>query len=291
MHPLHFKVPRLKEETIKVECWDLENFFEPIHFHEEFQITLILEGGGSLFVSDSVIQFKQGEVYLFGENLPHVFRNSENEFENTGKHKAKAISVFFNQEILKSSLHDIPEAYAIKRLIDFSVYGIRVSESSQFQLSQKLMALPEKNSFERYLCLLKILECISKDNNLDFISCLGVPIHSVRENIPKINRVFDFIRNNYNERITLNQVADLVNMSPTAFCRFFKYKSQKTFSRFLIEVRIANACKLISQDDFNTSECCYSCGYNNLSNFHKHFKSVTGMTPLEYRKNILKAAS
>ncbi len=69
MHPLHFKVPRLKEETIRVECWDLENFFEPIHFHEEFQITLILEGGGSLFVSDSVIQFKKGEVYLFGKKI------------------------------------------------------------------------------------------------------------------------------------------------------------------------------------------------------------------------------
>ncbi|RIW17224.1 AraC family transcriptional regulator [Algoriphagus lacus] len=291
MHPLHFKVPRLKEETIRVECWDLENFFEPIHFHEEFQITLILEGGGSLFVSDSVIQFKKGEVYMFGKNLPHVFRNSENEFQNSGQKKARAISVFFNQDVLKNALNDIPEAYAIKKLIDVAVYGIRVSEGKQIPISQKLNSLPEKNSFEKFLGLLEILECISKDNNLDFISCLGVPIRTVQENIPKINMVFEFVRNNYSEKITLQQVADLVNMSPTAFCRFFKYKSQKTFSRFLIEVRIANACRLISQDDFNTSECCFHCGYNNLSNFHKHFKSVTGMTPLEFRKNILKTAS
>jgi AraC-like DNA-binding protein len=151
--------------------------------------------------------------------------------------------------------------------------------------------LPEKSAFGRIVCLLEIMECISKDNKLDFISCQGVPIHSVQESIPKINMVFDFIKNNYNEKITLKQVAYLANMSPTAFCRFFKYKSQKTFSRFLIEVRIANACKLLYENDFNTSECCYSCGYNNLSNFHKHFKSVTGMTPLGYRKNILNIAS
>lgn len=291
MNPLHFKVPRLKEETIRVECWDLDNFFEPIHFHEEFQITLILEGGGSLFVSDSVIQFNKGEVYMFGKNLPHVFRNSENDYQNRTKQKAKAISVFFNQDVLKNALDEIPEAYAIRRLIDLSVYGIRISTQKQEKVSAKLNSLPQKNSFGRFLSLLEIMEDISKDNNLDFISCQGVPIRTVQENIPKINMVFDFVRNNYSERISLKEVADLVNMSPTAFCRFFKYKSQKTFSRFLIEVRIANACKMLLQDDLNTSECCYGSGYNNLSNFHKHFKSVTGMTPLEFRKNIMHTSS
>jgi AraC-like DNA-binding protein len=291
MHPLHFKVPSLKNETIRVECWDLDNFYEPIHFHEEFQITLILEGGGLLFVSDSVIEFKIGEVYLFGENLPHVFRNSGNEFLNNGQKKARAVSVFFNQDILKCLLKDIPEAYSIKRLIDFSLYGVKVSKAKQGVISRKLNALPDKSGFERVLCLLDIMECISKDNELDFISCQRIPINTVQENIPKINMVFDFVRNNFNKKITLEQVAYLVNMSPTAFCRFFKQKSQKTFSRFLIEVRISNACKLLYQDDFNTSECCYHCGYNNLSNFHKHFKSVTGMTPLTFRKNILNIAS
>lgn len=291
MHPLHFKVPRLKEETIRVEVWDLDYFFEPIHFHEEFQITLILEGGGSLFVSDSVVQFKKGEVYMFGKNLPHVFRNSGNEYQNNGQKKARAISVFFNQDVLQGLLKDIPEAYSIKRLIDFSVYGVRISEARQEIISQKLNGLPDKNSFEKVLSVLEILECISKDNKLVFISCQRIPIRTVQENIPKINMVFEFIRNNYNEKITLRQVADLVNMSPTAFCRFFKYKSQKTFSRFLIEVRIANACKFLYEYDLNTSECCYRSGYNNLSNFHKHFKGVTGMTPLEYRKNILNTAN
>lgn len=291
MQPLHFKVPRLKEETIRVECWDLDNFFEPIHYHEEFQITLILEGEGSLFVAESVIPFKKGEIYLFGKNLPHVFRNKDFSFAGDMHHKARAISVFFNQDVLKNALCDIPEAYAIQRLIDFSVYGVKISTVIQAQISEKLNLLPGKNSFERFLGLLDILESISKDNNLNFISSLGIPIHSVQENLPKINRVFDYVRNNFSEKISLKQVAEMVNMSPTAFCRYFKYKSQKTFSRFLIEVRIANACRMLYQDDFNTSECCYSSGYNNLSNFHKHFKSVMGMTPLEYRNNVLKKAN
>jgi AraC-like DNA-binding protein len=288
MQPLHFKVPRLKDETIRVECWELDNFFEPIHYHEEFQITLIQEGEGSLFVAESIVDFKENDVYLFGKNLPHVFRNKEYCFQNGSNKKAKAISVFFNQDVLKNSLCDIPESYNLQKLLDHSIYGIKVSSSIQFLVSRKLKKLTNKGAFEKYLGLLDILECVSKDSKLCFISSLGVPIQSVKENIPKINLVFDFVRNHYREKITLEQIAEMVNMSPTAFCRYFKYKSQKTFSRFLIEVRIANACRLMLQNDFNTSEACYSSGYNNLSNFHKHFKSITGMTPLEFKNKILK---
>lgn len=287
MQPFHFKVPKLKEETVRVENWNLNHFFDPIHFHEEFQITLILEGEGSLFVADSVVPFKKGEIYLFGKNLPHVLKNDRVNHPNNARKHSRAISVFFNQDVVKSALVDIPEAYAIQRLIDFSVYGIKVSENTTSIIRRELNALAKKNPFEKFILLLSILECVSKDNHLNFLSSSGIPIHTVVENIPKITMVFDFIRKNYHEKITLQQIAELVNMSPTAFCRFFKYKSQKTFSRFLIEVRIGNACRLLFQDDFNTAECCYSCGYNNLSNFHKHFKSVTGMTPLEYRKKIL----
>jgi len=229
MHPLHFKVPWLTEETIRVEFWDLENFFELFHFHEEFQITLILEGGGVLFVSDSVKNFNKGEVFLFGKNLPHVFRNRENDYQNNREKKARAISIFFNQDVINNSLGDIPEAFAIRKLIDRAVYGIRVSANMVDKISPLLMKLPEKNTFEKFLSILDILNCISKDNQLDFISCMGIPIHTVRENIPKINIVFDFIRKNYSKKIPLQQVANLVNMTPTAFCKFFKYKSQKTF--------------------------------------------------------------
>ncbi|PSL01692.1 AraC family transcriptional regulator [Cecembia rubra] len=287
MQPLHFKVPRLKDETIRVECWELDNFFEPIHYHEEFQITLIQEGDGSLFVAESIVDFKKDDVYLFGKNLPHVFRNNEYFLQNGINKRAKAISVFFNQDVLKSSLSDIPESYNLQKLLDYSVYGIKVSESRKTLICEKLKELTKKNAFEKYLGLLDILECVSSDTKLNFISSLGVPIKSVQENLPKINLVFDYVRNNYTEKITLEQIAEMVNMSPTAFCRYFKYKSQKTFSRFLIEVRIANACRLMLQNDFNTAESCYNSGYNNLSNFHKHFKSITGMTPLEFKSKIL----
>lgn len=185
------------------------------------------------------------------------------------------------------SLNNIAESYNVQRLIDLAVYGIKVSESIAPSISKSLHNITQKKGFDRYLLLLKILQKISKDDYLKFVSSTSVPLRKVIENMPKINKVFDFIRDNYQRKITLEEVASLVNMSETAFSRFFKYKTQKTFSRFLIEVRIGNACKLLLQDNFNTAECCYSCGFNNISNFHRHFKSVTGLTPTEYRKQVL----
>ena len=216
-----------------------------------------------------------------------MFKSDKTHHENGSGGHARAVSVFFNQDVIKSSLSGIPEAFAIQRLIDFSVYGIKVSKEHTSLIRKSLIALTKRRSFEKVILFLKILKDISEDNNLKFISSTGIPIHTVVKNIPNITKVFDFIRKNYQEKITLEQIASLINMSPTAFCRFFKYKTQKTFSRFLIEVRIGNACKLLVQDDFNTAECCYSCGFSNISNFHRHFKSVTGMTPSEYRKRIL----
>ncbi|MEX2028743.1 MAG: AraC family transcriptional regulator [Candidatus Curtissbacteria bacterium] len=287
VEPLHFQVPKLNEETLRVESWNLNYFFDPIHFHEEFQITLILEGKGSVFVADNVVPFKEDEIYLFGKNLPHVFKSDKTHYENGAEGHSRAISVFFNQDVIKNSLSSIPEAYAIQRLIDFSIYGIKVSSNHTPAVRKSLIALTKKKSFEKVVVFLNMLRNISEDNNLNFISSTGIPIHTVVKNIPSITKVFDYIRTNYQEKITLEQIAELVNMSPTAFCRFFKHKTQKTFSRFLIEVRIGNACKLLVQDDSNTAECCYSSGFSNISNFHRHFKSVTRMTPSQYRNKIL----
>jgi len=286
MEPLHFKIPRLNEETVRVESWNLSYFYDPVHFHEEFQITYVTEGEGTLFVGDSIKNFSAGELFFFGKDLPHVLRNDDSYYcGNPNKH-ARAISLFFSQDIVKKMILDIPESMAVRRLIDYSIYGIRLSGKSAYKVFEIMEVMKKCDGFEKVIALLKILDDISANGNLEFLSSDGVQLKSVSEDIPKINKVFDYVRNRFQERITLEEIAGLVYMSPTAFCRFFKNKTLKTFSRFLIEVRIGNACRLLHEGNFNTTECCYECGFNNISNFHRHFKSVTGMSPGEYKRRI-----
>ncbi|MFT7033962.1 MAG: AraC-like DNA-binding protein [Sediminicola sp.] len=291
MNPLHFKVPRQTGETVKVETWNLDYFYDPIHFHDEFQLTYVIEGEGSLFVREISKSFKSGDVLLFGKNLPHVLRCHDSYYQGNPNLHARAVSVFFSQDTLKETLAKLPEAYAIQRLIEYAIHGIKVPSEVAAEIGSKLERIIKQTGFERVLSLLDVLHDVSNNENLEFISSSSIPLHSVVKNIPKIEKVFEHVSSNFKNKISLEEIASVANMTPTGFCRFFKQKTLKTFSRFLIEVRIGNACKMLVEGDYNTSECCFASGYNNISNFHRHFRSVTKMAPTEYRAKFQKTPS
>lgn len=288
MEPVHFKVPILEGESVRVEHWDFDHFYDPIHFHEECQLTYIIEGDGKLFVGPTVGKFQAGEAFFFGKNLPHVLRNGEEYHENNPKLHARAISVFFKQDSFLPLFEKLPEAEIIAKLLKYSVYGVRIYPEQAIKIYEDLKMLSGLEGFGRVTALLSILNKISRSKHLRFISSTSIPLQSVTTDIPKINKIFDYITTNSHKQITLSEIASLVNMTPSAFCRFFKFRTQKTFSRFLIEVRVGVACRLLASGKHNSTESCYESGFNNISNFHRHFKNVTGLTPTEFKKNIEK---
>jgi len=288
MEPICFKVPRQKEETVRIENWDLPYFFDPIHFHEECQLTYIIESTGLILVGDKLDRFKKGEIYLIGKNLPHVFHNSERYFEEDSVFRARAISIFFSCDLITSLLEYIPESFNIQQLLENSVFGIKLSKEDARLITPYIKKMLNLEGFLKVLELLNILNMIANKKEATLISS-RIPLIMNEQDNNKLNKVFEYIMHHFRERISLDDVATLVYMTPTSFCRYFKQRTQKTFSGFLTEVRIDNACKLLSKSSYNVSEACYSSGYNNLSNFHRHFLKVTGMTPNQYRRTGLKA--
>ena len=116
MDPLFFKVPKQDEETVRVEHWDLPSFYEPFHYHEECQLTLILKSSGSVFMGNSLFEYAKGDLFLIGENLPHVLR-SDNIRVPINKKGVSAISVFFSLKTVMNLMKDIPEAYPLQKLL------------------------------------------------------------------------------------------------------------------------------------------------------------------------------
>ncbi|HSF44410.1 MAG TPA: AraC family transcriptional regulator [Chitinophagaceae bacterium] len=286
MNPIHFKIPRLVGESIRVENWDMQYFYNPIHYHEECQMTYIIEGEGILFVGPTSGKFKPGDVFLFGKNLPHVLRcNEEYHRKNSSLH-ARAISVFFSADTLTAIFKNIPESYALEKLLSYTSFGIKVNPPLNKEIFTSMKKLLTLKGFDRMIEFLQVFNKVAQSPDLKFISLDSIPLHSVAENVQSINKVYNYIIANSREKISLAKAAALVNLSSSAFCRFFKMRTRKTFSRFLIEVRIGDACKLLAEGKYNTTECCYICGYNNISNFHRHFKAITGMTTTEYKKNL-----
>jgi AraC-like DNA-binding protein len=284
--PICFKVPRQLEETVRVEYWDLPFFYNTVHYHEECQLTLILEGQGMILVGDRIEDFREGDLLLIGKNTPHMLMHSKEYYEGSCRLHARAISVFFSRDTFRQVFSQIPETSKIGEFLEHAQFGIRLKNQMTRQIGDDLQQMIKLKQVPRIIQFMKVLDQISRNRDFQFISS-SIPHVSGKEDNIKLQKVFDFIHRNYDKKITLEEVAGLINLTPTAFCRFFKLRTNKTFSQFLIEVRINHACKLLSNGNFNVTETFFSCGYNNSSNFHRHFRQHTGLTPSEYKDRIL----
>jgi AraC-like DNA-binding protein len=287
MDPICFKVPRLREETVRVETWDLPYFYDSLHYHEECQLTYILEGHGVVLVVDKLEAFEEGDLLLIGKNTPHVLLTDKEYYEGNSSLHARAISIFFSKDTFNQVFNQIPETTKIEEFLEQAQFGIRIKNNEAKKIGEDLKQIVKLKQVPRVILFMKILDLISRKMQFDFIAS-SIPHVSNREDNNKLKKVFDHISMNFDKRISLQEVAELINLTPTAFCRFFKLRTNKTFSQFLIEVRINQACKMLSNGNFNVTETFFSCGYNNSSNFHRHFRQHTGLTPSEYKDQVMK---
>ena len=287
MQPLGFKVPFFSDESIYVEKWSETYSYEPIHYHQEYQITYITDGQGELLVGSSSHQFTKGEFFLFGKNLPHAFREHKGCIKDVKKSPVKRINILFKYDCLSPLLNECNEAHAIQDVLKSTFYGLKFRANPSGDILKKMQRLLVVNHFMRVIEFLSLLKSIS-DRDVDDYLHLNHDIHSNFEDhgLQRIDAIFHFILSNHRKKISLSDVAMQFNMTPPSFCRFFKSRTNKTFLEYLIELRITKACELIRNGAHNVTESCFDSGFTNISNFHRHFKKVMGMTPTDYRNTL-----
>tara|TARA_R110000751_G_scaffold81086_3_gene163390 strand:- start:836 stop:1276 length:441 start_codon:yes stop_codon:yes gene_type:complete len=140
------------------------------------------------------------------------------------------------------------------------------------------------DGFEGILHLLKILDFISQTKEYAILASPGYT-NTLREaDTQRMFNVYAYVMKNFKRKIALAELADLTNMTPTSFSRYFKIHANKSFSEFVSEIRIGHACKLLIEQKMNVSQACYQSGFQTLSNFNKQFKTITNRTPLAYKK-------
>ncbi len=281
MKPLPFKIPPGSKESITVYHDKLPHFYATYHNHEELQLMLVIKGHGTAYIGDKIVQFKEGDVYLLGQNLPHVFKDKMDPKRNNG---IESISIFFLPGFMGDGFLAIPETRLLSTLIKESERGVFVEGDLRERVTAGIWQVTRQSGLPRLLTLIELLEQIAQTEELTFISSPGY--HKPKRTVDgrKINDVFNFLLDNYAREIKLEEIADVAHMSPTAFCRYFKQHTRKTYSRFLNEIRIGQACKMLVDDQYTVGDICYNSGFNNVSNFNRQFKKVTGLTPSEYQK-------
>src|SRR5690606_27726014 len=257
------------------------------HAHQEYQLFLVLEGEGTRFIGNTVKHFGKGDLTFLGPNIPHLWRTEDRGPESPPQKSSHGLVIYFDETVW-SLLMNKDEFGQIKGLLEKARYGMDIHGKCAVATSMLMHELLHLHSTESIIHFLKILDLLSttKDYQLLHDDIVDNPLKEVESN--RINTVYNYVAQHFKSRISLEEVSELLNMTPTSFSRYFTKKTSKSFSYFLTEVRIRNACKLLSTHEVkNIDQICYESGFNTLSNFNKQFKAFIGMTPKEYRQKFM----
>jgi AraC-like DNA-binding protein len=280
------EIPESKAFVIK---YLNDAFFDPNwHFHSEYQLFLVLQGTGTRFIGDNIAHFQEGDVVFTGPNMPHLWRNDEVYFNKNNQLKVQGIVIYFQENFLGECLLKKEEMLGIKQIFQKAERGLEFSGTTKTRTSQMMQDLLHLKGIESIIQLLSILHVLSESSEYTYISSIGYTNTSREIDKDRMNEVYTYIMQNFRKNISLEEVAELASMSPTSFSRYFKARTNKSFSSFVSELRIGAACKLLMEDKDTIAQICYECGFNTLSNFNKQFKELMHKTPFEYRKEYAK---
>ncbi|MBF4465073.1 AraC family transcriptional regulator [Flavobacterium sp. LC2016-12] len=265
-----------------------ESFFQsPFHSHPEFELVYILESHGKRIIGNSVESFESGDMVFLGDDIPHVWLNDEIFYKGINSLKAKAMVIYFSRDLFGNSFYELPEAQEVKKFLSQGVKGVSITGQTNAVIAKKMEKLLKKKGFEVVMGLIEILFLLSKSKDLRYINDDSYVSVSDENKNDRLAAVFQYVKTNYKEEISLDEISKIANLTPTSFCRMFKSKTKKAFVEYLNEIRVSNACKYLIETDLGISEIAYECGYKTASNFNKLFKKLIGTTPKEYRRNAL----
>ncbi len=257
-------------------------FLKIWHYHPELELVLIEKSSGTRFIGDSIQKFEAGEVVLLGKNLPHMWLNDE-VYIKRGNLKAEAIAIHFNEDFLGESFFERPEFAKISKLIKRAARGLKFNDVDE-GLKNSIRGLLKKDPFPRAIALLEILQRLASDKNYESLSSLGYINSFIAEENDRLHKIHEYVFNNFKKVINANEVAQEIGMNASAFSRFFKKIHRKTFTKYLNEIRVGYACKLLLESQSKITAIAYESGFNNISNFNRQFKAFKKMTPKEYIK-------
>ncbi|MCU0338265.1 MAG: AraC family transcriptional regulator [Spirosomaceae bacterium] len=249
------------------------------HQHPEYEIVYIHKGTGKRHIGQHISHFEEGELMFIGPNIPHL------NFGYGADTEHEEIVAQLKEDFLGEVFLQSPEFQEIKALFERSKQGVSFHGKIRKEVAALMLRLPTLQGFERLLLLLRILQKLAITAEFTVLKINGSAYESAHREEARIRKIYTHVEQHYQQEIDLQKVADLVNLTVPSFCRYFKKMMRMTFTDFVNEYRINQACKTLNQGQ-SVSDACYENGFNNLSHFTKTFKSIIGKTPREYRKEL-----
>lgn len=273
-----FKIPKAKEDALLYQEDRVLTFYNKLHQHEETQISYIEKGEGTVLVGDTVTQYQKGDILVIGSNLPHVFRSDTNSEESS-----VMLTLFFTNNSFGKDFFELPTFKTIQPFFENCKNGFIVKNTPK-KIVKCFKKNKSKNELNRFISFLETIKQLSKTDKKPLSSYIYDKKITDNEG-KRMQTVFEYVMNNYQKNISLEEISSISNMTKNAFCRYFKVRTNKSFFQFLIEIRIEHAGQLLSKrNELSVLEIAELCGFNNISNFNRKFKEIKKTSPLQYRK-------
>tara|TARA_R110001592_G_scaffold123108_3_gene330622 strand:- start:395 stop:1282 length:888 start_codon:yes stop_codon:yes gene_type:complete len=280
---LHLLNRSISASTISVKENNYANFLKIWHYHPELELVTIVKSTGTRFIGDSIKKFQPKDVILIGKNLPHMWLNDAKYFQKDSKLMAQATSIHFKEDFLGDTFLNLSEMKPIATLFKKATQGVYFKNVST-SLLKEIIQLNTESEFNKIHKMIGILHQLALHKDLKVLVSSGYVSSLKLEELKLSNNVIAYIFKNFNQDITLNSVSEIANMNPSAFSRSFKRVHQKTFSKYVNEIRVGYACKLLQENELNVAAIAYESGFNNLSNFNRQFKLIKKLAPSTHLK-------
>jgi AraC-like DNA-binding protein len=257
-----------------------EKFDFPLHYHEEYELNLIINAKGAKRVVGGHIEVIEDlELVLVGPNVYHAWFTHQCQSKSITE-----VTIQFHKDLFDDKFLRRNQLSFVKNMIERSQRGILFSPETIAALKDRIASLNKKSGFDSVLELLSILHDLSISRNMKTLSDSSFSNEQFHYNSRRIEKVFEYMNSHYNMQITLAEVAKIANMPEASFSRFIKKRTGKTFIDSLNEIRLGHASRMLIDTTNTVAEIAYKCGFNNISNFNRIFKRKKFCIPKDFRE-------
>ncbi|WP_421940822.1 AraC family transcriptional regulator [Pedobacter sp.] len=250
------------------------------HYHPEIEMVFVNGGTGKRQIGSHVSYYTDGDLIFVGSNLPHCgFTDTQTGNKNETVIQMKA-------DFLGTDFLSLPENKWIKELFDKAKGGIAFGENTKNAVGHLIEQMANQAPFEKLLTLLKVLKHLETATDYTILNAAGFSMEMQVQDNDRINMIFNYVKDHFQEQISLEDIAEMSSMTVPSFCRYFKKITKKTFTRFVNEYRVVHASKLLAEKHIGITAISYESGFNNFSHFNKIFHEFTGKSASEYRNEL-----
>ncbi len=246
------------------------------HFHPEIEICFTRESFGKRFVGNQISDYEQGDLVMFGSNLPHGFTTDK---------KCTQVVIQMDEHFLGNDFLEKPELRKVRSLFQFARRGLSFGAHTKQQAQKVINKIMKNQGFLQMIHLFKLLNLLAEAKDVTPICSKEYSLDLDATHLKRLKAVYEYILLNYQAELSIAAAANHINMTEAAFYKFIKKHTKKTFTEITNEFRINLATKYLMTTDMSVSEICFECGYNNISYFNRRFKDVVGQTPGVFKRN------